>query len=84
MPKRIKQEKRPADVNQPAHRLVELSTHEDSEEPALPTKSQISRFMAQLGRKGGKKGGKRRLETMTSEERIEVARKAARARWKNS
>jgi len=38
--------------------------------------------MAELGRKGGKKGGKRRLETMTSRERIEIARKAAQARWK--
>ena len=38
-------------------------------------------FMAQLGRKGGKVGGKRRLETMTSKQRSEVARKAAKARW---
>jgi len=33
------------------------------------------------GRKGGKKGGKMRLETMTDEQRTERARKAARARW---
>ncbi len=37
--------------------------------------------MAAMGRKGGKIGGKRRLTTMTSEQRKEVALKAARARW---
>lgn len=46
-----------------------------------PTKEQISLLMAQLGRKGGKKGGKRRLETMTPERRSAAARKAAEARW---
>jgi hypothetical protein len=37
--------------------------------------------MSQMGRKGGKIGGKRRLETMTDEERTAAAQKAARARW---
>jgi len=37
--------------------------------------------MAELGRKGGKVGGKRRLETMTATQRKAVARKAAQARW---
>jgi hypothetical protein len=40
-------------------------------------------LMAELGRKGGKVGGKRRLETMTPNQRRDVARKAANARWKN-
>ena len=31
----------------------------------------------------GKKGGKARLQTMTEDERNEVARKAAQARWSN-
>jgi hypothetical protein len=34
-----------------------------------------------MGRKGGKKGGKRRLDTMTPEERSRVALNAARSRW---
>lgn len=34
-----------------------------------------------LGRRGGLKGGKRRLVTMTAAQRTESARKAARARW---
>ena len=34
-----------------------------------------------LGRRGGKKGGKARLVTMTPEERRESARRAALTRW---
>jgi hypothetical protein len=41
----------------------------------------ISLVMAQMGRKGGRIGGKRRLETMTPGERSRVASIAARARW---
>jgi len=37
--------------------------------------------MRQMGSKGGKVGGKRRLETMTDEQRRRSARKAAKARW---
>jgi hypothetical protein len=37
--------------------------------------------MAEMGRKGGKKGGKRRLETMTPEQRSQIAMKAAQSRW---
>ena len=35
----------------------------------------------ELGRRGGLKGGKARAAKMTSEERSESARKAAKARW---
>ena len=35
-----------------------------------------------LGRLGGLKGGKARLEKLTPEQRKEIAQKAARARWK--
>jgi len=38
--------------------------------------------MSELGRKGGKIGGKQRLKTMTAKERSDVAKKAALARWK--
>jgi len=37
--------------------------------------------MAAMGRKGGKIGGKRRMVTMTAEQRREVAQKAAKTRW---
>lgn len=35
----------------------------------------------ELGRLGGKKGGKARAEKLTAEERSAAARKAAAARW---
>lgn len=38
---------------------------------------------AELGRKGGKKGGKARARSLTPEKRSEIARKAAEARWKD-
>jgi hypothetical protein len=34
-----------------------------------------------LGRRGGLKGGKARAEKLTPEQRSEIARKAAKARW---
>jgi hypothetical protein len=37
----------------------------------------------ELGRRGGLKGGKARAAKLTTEERIESARKAAQARWAN-
>ena len=82
MPKQIKQEKRPTDVNQLTHYLGDASTQGDGD-TALPSKKQVSMLMAEMGRKGGKIGGKRRLETMTARQRQNVARKAANARWKN-
>jgi hypothetical protein len=36
-----------------------------------------------LGRLGGKKGGKARAASLTPEERVEIARKAAQTRWSN-
>jgi hypothetical protein len=41
----------------------------------------LSAHMAKLGAKGGRIGGKRRLETMTYEQRSAIALKAVRARW---
>lgn len=81
MPKRDKHAKRPSDVNQLAHKLVELSTSDQTSDIGLPTAAQVSALMAELGRKGGKIGGKRRMETMSAKERQKVARKAAAARW---
>jgi hypothetical protein len=46
-----------------------------------PSRSLISQVMSAMGTKGGKIGGKRRLVTMTAEERSQIALKAARSRW---
>jgi hypothetical protein len=84
MPKRIKQEKKPRDINQLARHLVNISTGEQDDVIEPPTDAQISQVMAELGRRGGKIGGKRRLLTMTAKERSTIAKKAAQARWKKS
>jgi hypothetical protein len=78
--------KRPRDPNQLAKWIVDRSTSEMPEpEPVVgppSLDSELSKYMAAIGRKGGQIGGKRRLKTMTKEARRKVAAKAARARWK--
>jgi hypothetical protein len=79
MPKRISKPKRPKDVNQNAFAIVRLATEP---KPEPPTDAAIlSRIMSEMGKKGGKIGGKRRMVTMTQEQRSQVALKAAKARW---
>lgn len=51
-----------------------------TEQPKLK-KSEISRLMAMIGKKGGKVGGKKRAENMTQAERSKSASQAAKARW---
>ncbi len=40
-----------------------------------------SKYLAEIGRKGGKKSGESRMEKMTPDQRQAVAKKAAAARW---
>lgn len=42
---------------------------------------ELSAYFAAIGRKGGRIGGKRRMETLTPTRRSEIATAAARARW---
>ena len=76
MPKRIRK-RRPADPSQWAYQIVKESVQDEPPTPA----AQVSKVMAEMGRKGGKIGGKRRLETMTKEERSDAASHAANKRW---
>jgi hypothetical protein len=76
MPKRISSKKR--DVNQTASAVVALAVLEEA--PDI-NPNVLSQIMSAMGRKGGKIGGKRRLETMSAKERSRVAKKAANARW---
>jgi hypothetical protein len=70
--------KRPRDVNELAKQVVDEAT---GAAPKLdPNKGKDPAAVA-LGRKGGLKGGKARAANMSKEERVEAARKAARARW---
>jgi hypothetical protein len=79
--------KRPRDPNQLAKWIVDQSTSEAPAPEIAPAEAAVqpvnlSEYMAAIGRKGGQIGGKRRLKTMTKEQRSRVAAKAARARWK--
>jgi hypothetical protein len=51
------------------------------EDTPTPDSAMISQVMAAMGAKGGRIGGKRRLETMTDTQRSRIAKKAAKARW---
>jgi len=62
-----------------ARRVVEQAIGEPL--TPKPISAQVSKVMSQMGRRGGKLGGKRRLVTMTAEKRSEIALKAAKARW---
>ena len=76
MPKRTRNTKQ-LDTVQNARRVF-LEAIETTETVELTI---IQKVMREMGAKGGKIGGKRRLETMTDEQRRRSARKAAKARW---
>src|SRR5271170_2552152 len=47
----------------------------------MARKTAVSKYLAEIGRKGGKASGKARMEKLTPEQRVAVARTAAAARW---
>lgn len=71
--------KRPRDANQLGKLIVDLATGEAQEES--PQDSGKNPHAVALGKLGGRKGGLARAKNLTSEQRKEIARKAARARW---
>ena len=58
------------DINKLASKITNVATKEKN--PAAVA----------LGRLGGKKGGPARAAKLTKEQRIEIAQKAAKKRWK--
>ncbi len=76
MPKRSS---KPTDLNRLAAAIVAQST--DPADRGTDPYQGKNPAAVELGRLGGRKGGKARAERLTSEERSEIARKAARARW---
>jgi hypothetical protein len=69
--------KRPRDPNQLAKLIVDIATGE-----AEDSASSKKRATSVRGRSGGLRGGKARAQHLTSEQRQDIARVAARARWK--
>ena len=74
MPKGPQGQKRPADVIGNAVHVARIATGEIEEVPDGK----------EYARKGGLKGGKARAAKLTPEQRKEIARKAANARWGNT
>jgi hypothetical protein len=72
--------KRPRDVNQLAKLLTNIATGQAEPEKREQGKDPAA---ASLGRRGGLKGGKARAASMTAKRRSQVAKKAAKARWKD-
>lgn len=73
----MKKAKLPTDINQKAKSIVDLATGEDT----TPTDNKNPAAVA-LGRLGGLKGGKARANSLTAEQRKEIAKKGAEKRWK--
>jgi len=65
-----------------AHRVVQEATGqtEPEEEKPLSTEGKNPHAVA-LGRLGGLKGGRARSKKLSPEQRREIAKKAAQARW---
>jgi hypothetical protein len=79
MQKRSSNKKNSRDLNVLATRIAEKATSLD----APKTKEGKNSYAVALGRLGGLKGGRVRAK-LTSARRIEIAKKAARARWSKS
>lgn len=70
--------KRPRDPNALGKRIVDEATGEAKPYDPNADKDPLA---VELGRRGGLKGGKARAEKLSKAERVEIAKKAARARW---
>ena len=67
--------KRPKDVNERAKAIVDILTGEK------PNEKHRNGMTVERARKGGIVGGKKRAESLTPEQRKEIAKKAANKRW---
>jgi hypothetical protein len=77
MPDRSRK-KRPADLNRLAASIVADATSEETPQDPYEGKNPAA---VELGRQGGLKGGRARAEKLPPEQRSEIAKKAAAARW---
>ncbi len=76
-----KRSRMPRDTNQLAHKVLQMAIGEDVEPEKPPDDGKDPAAVA-LGRKGGLIGGKARWEGVSKRKRSEIARKAAKARWR--
>jgi hypothetical protein len=72
--------KRPSDLNKLAASIARDATDPQPE----PTADEVRAAARALGSRGGKKGGPARAAKLTAEQRAEIAKKAAAARWSST
>ena len=88
MPKRSSKKRPRDDPNVLAAEIVAEEAPPEPERPiadeAEPTEERKNPHAQALGRLGGTKGGKARAAKLSAKRRQEIARIAARARWKKS
>lgn len=73
-----KRKKKEHDFAVTAFRVVQEATGQVEQEPEKKRKQFDAKA---LGHKGGLKGGRARADKLTPEQRKEIAKKGARARW---
>jgi len=73
--------RRPRDPNQWAKSILDIATGEKKD---LDPNEGKNASAVSLGRSGGLKGGQARKEKLTPEQRSEIAKKAAKKRWRKS
>jgi hypothetical protein len=72
--------KLPRDTNQLAKRIVDLATSGESDDTPVVADGKDPAAVS-LGRRGGLKGGRARADKLSPEQRADIARKAAAARY---
>jgi hypothetical protein len=71
--------KRPRDPNQLAKSIIDIATGQKPDRDPTPEEEGKDPAAVALG----KKGGKARAAGMTAAKRLAIAKKAAKARWRN-
>lgn len=76
----MKKSNYPEDINKLAKLIVDKATGDDDSSESKPNPKNPAAVA--LGKLGGLKGGKARAKKLTIERRKEIARNAAKTRWK--
>jgi len=79
-----KHPKRPRDFSQAAKFVIDVATGQIDDREPMPEEQGKDPAAVVRGRLGGAKGGKVRAANLSKQRRTEIAKKAAKTRWKTS
>ena len=79
----MKKKKPSSDINVTAFEILQALTSEPATKTKHSSPPKKNPAAVALGRLGGLKGGKARMEKLTAKRRSEIAKKAAKARWQS-